>query len=162
MPVVLELKAIECSDSAVGRVAGNHMDLVGSQRRVSQIERHLAWCAGELQAVSARESGKTVFPDHKIVPESGVPLTRITCRFRNRFQIKPVRVFAANQNSKRVVETKRRAHFHFELLRIFTFDLIIDSLWVRDRLMMKNIRERRAGIFGIEIDLARDERAMTH
>src|SRR5713226_3335115 len=132
-----------------------------SQRRVSKIERHLARRAGELQAVSPRESGIAVFPNHKVVPESGLPLPRIPRRLGYRFQTKSARVFAADQDSKGVVEAKRRVYFHLELLRIFTFHLIIDSLWIRDRLMMKNRRERRAGIFGIEIDLARDQRAMT-
>jgi len=38
--------------------------------------------------------------------------------------------------------------------------LIVDSFRIGDWLMMKNCRERRARVFGIEIDLAADERAV--
>ncbi len=98
---------------------------------------------------------------HKILAEAGTPLRRVRGRIRNRFQIQAPRILTAHQNRERVIETKLRADFEVELFGVFTFDLIVDSFRIGDRLMMKNRGERCTGVFGIEIDLPGRQRGVS-
>src|SRR5712692_10663591 len=92
--------------------------------------------------------------------KSGLPLPRMPRRIRNRFQIEPARIFTAHQNREGVVETKRRADPKIELARVFAAHLIVNSLRIRDRLVMKNRGERSTGVLRIEIDLTGDQRVV--
>ena len=74
------------------------------------------------------------------------------------FKLQSPRLSAAHQNRKRVVETQRLADRQVELLRILLFDLIVNRARIGDRRMLEYRRVSRAGVFRIEIDLARQQR----
>src|SRR5437773_3224830 len=108
MLVVSKLEQIERGDAAVGSIASDHIYFVSRQSRVSEIERHVAY-AGEIQPVHARETRIAIRPHHKIMPKSGLPMRRIPGCIRNRFEIKPARIFATHQDREGIVETERLA-----------------------------------------------------
>src|ERR1051326_4291390 len=76
--VVFELHEVERRNSAVGRVAGDHVHLVRSQRGIGQVERHVAHVA-KPQTVSARESGVAILSIDEVVTETSLPLRRMLC-----------------------------------------------------------------------------------
>src|SRR5256885_5161357 len=63
---------------AVGRVAGDHVNLAGGERAVTQGQVHLARALGELQIVRAREALVAVLARHEVLAEIG----RAWCRER--------------------------------------------------------------------------------
>src|SRR5205085_3550449 len=75
--IVFELDQIERRNAPIGRVAGDQIDLVRSQRRVRQIKGHLVRRIGKTQTVSVRKAGIAIRPRHKILAEAGAPLRRV-------------------------------------------------------------------------------------
>src|SRR2546430_608893 len=156
MLVIFKLHKIERCNSAIRRIAGNHVNLMRSQRGVRQIERHIAH-ACEVQIVATRKPRVTILAIYEVVAKSRMPLRRIFRGVGNCFKLEPSRIFTAHQDRKRVVETKRLAHPKVELAFVFALDLIINGPSVADWWMMENRSERCARVFRIKIDLTRNE-----
>src|SRR6267143_4537350 len=88
------------------------------------------------------------------------PLGSVPGCIRNGLQIQSPSILAAHEDRERIIETKRRTDYDIELLGIFALDLIVNRFRIRDRSVMKNLGKGRAGVFGIEIDLTCDQRAV--
>ena len=75
------------------------------------------------------------------------------------FKPEPPRIRAAHENGKVVAEARTAALTStVKLFGILALDLLVDSARVRDGLVFQDGRVRRARVFGIKINLARDER----
>jgi len=94
----------------------------------------------------------------EVLPEPGAPCVCVRRGVRDRFEIEFSCVRAAYQNRKRIFETERWADLDVKLVCVFLFDLVVDGPRISDGLVVQYCRVRRAGVFGVKIESAADER----
>src|SRR5208282_1560941 len=93
---------------------------------------------GKTKSVAGDEPFVSIATLHEFVSKTGAPLRRKRTRLRERFQVQPPRVFAANHHGERVVESERRPYAETELCLVVLLHSPIDFLFVAARLLPEN------------------------
>ena len=159
VPVVLELDEIEALDQAGRRVAGDEIDLAARQRAVAEREIHHAAARREPQAVRLRQAGIAVRPLEKLVAEARPPARRLPRRIVDRLEAERAGVAAAHENRERVVEAERRQQ-RASAPRVQIAHGREHRAGVRADRLMKDRRQRRAGVLDVDVDVAGHQRAI--
>src|SRR6202142_2548738 len=107
--VVTEHEQVERGDEAVGRVAGDEVNLGVLESAGEEAEVHDAGRGGEAQAVGCDQALIAVGTLHEFVAESGTPLRSVGGGLRKRLQMQAAGVVAANLDGEGIVETEWRA-----------------------------------------------------
>src|SRR5438309_8350401 len=128
--VVLQDNHSEGDDEAVGGIAGDHIDLMFLECSVEQAQIHDARRGGELQSIGARQARVTVGAFHEFVTKTGAPSGSVSDEVRDGAQFEFLRVFIANHNGKRIVESERRANLKTEAIPVGISNRAVDRLGV--------------------------------
>ncbi len=157
MMVVPQHKEVECRNQPVRIVPCNQIYLMIFECASQQTEIHDARRTREAQAVTCDEPFVAIRTLHEFVSEPGAPLRSKRRGLRERLQVQPSRIRAANHHGESVVETKRRPHGETELAFIAPLYVSIHFVLVAARCLFENCRQRGSGVFGVDIDSSRKD-----
>ena len=100
---------------------------LSSSARYSKPEIENSWRRRESQAVGARQARIAVGALHEFVAETRRAIAACMPRPRDSvFRLQAARVFAANHDRERVVESERRQHVELESLLVFALHAVED------------------------------------
>src|SRR5690606_36745789 len=108
--VVLELTQNERVEQPAGGRAGDYIQLTCGESTISQSEVHLAGLLLERKSICLYEAGVAVRPRHKVLPKTGLPITRNRNSFRDRAEGVGAGDFAAHKDREIIRKAERRAH----------------------------------------------------
>src|SRR5581483_545752 len=120
---------------------------------------HLAHC-GELEPVGAHETLVAVGPRDEVLTETGAPLRRVLRDVADRLKAEFLRVVAADEDRERVIEAEGLEPCDMKTRGVLALDAAEDLVRIRERRQLEDSRQRRAGVFDVRVDLARDERVV--
>src|SRR5690606_22404831 len=94
---------------------------------------------------------------HKVLSESGLPIARDRHSIGDGFEVVLARYIAPDKDRKIVRKSKRRTQCEVELLLILSLCFIVDHSRVGLRRFVQYRCVRGSGVFGIDVDLARQQ-----
>src|SRR6476661_7813598 len=106
-----------------------------------------------MDAIRLDKSRVAIGPRHKILAETGLPISHKWNSARDCFQIVLSCNIAAYEYRKIVCKPEWRANHETEFFEVFGFCLIINGLRVADGRMFQDGSVGGSGVLGIDVDL---------
>src|SRR5580692_3912718 len=159
MMVVLQHHEVERRNQSIGIVAGNQINLPVFERTSNQSQIHDARRRREAQAVTGDQTLVSIGTLHEFVSKTGAPLRSKRSRLRQRLQLQPSSILAADHHRKSVVKSKRWSHAEAELFIALLYapiNLLLIAAW----LLFENRRQRRARVFRVDVDSSGENRLL--
>jgi hypothetical protein len=157
MTVVFEGDEAERVDEAVGGIAGDDVDLMIDEGAVDEAEVHHARLLGEVEGVAVAPAAETVWALEEFITDADAPFGGERRNVGNGVEAGDFGVVAADDHGKSVFETERLGDFEAEALRVELLDAIVDGGGVAGRRFVEDGGEGGAGVFDVEVELARLE-----
>ena len=158
--IVFQNEQIQRRDQSVGGISCGEVHLFVLERAGQQAQVHDARGFGEAQAVGCGQALVAVGTLHELVAEAGAPLRRIGGGLGDGLQAEAARVFAADLDGEGVIESESLADLEIETPGVFGLDLVVNLFGIAGRLRFQNRGQCGAGVFGIDIDAAAENRLL--
>src|SRR5215469_2106452 len=117
-----------------------------------QAKIHDARLLREMESIGCDQAAVSIGPFHEFVSKTGAPLGGKLRGLRQRSDIQPASILAANLHGKGVVEAKCRTEGESKSGFIFALDTLIHLLPIVSRSLFENRRQSGSRIFGVNID----------